>query len=148
MRTTSVAACAAVGVAVVAGCGSTVEAVPADRASDPLCVQVAAAWPQSVAKQERVATTADDQGVAAWGDPAIIARCGVSSPGPTTNDCIEADGIDWVAMPLDDGTRFISYGRSPAVEILVPKAYAPEGMLLPAFAEATAQIPQGERRCL
>lgn len=144
-------AAAAVGVLAVAAlsaCSSTVEVVPADRASDPLCAQVAAAWPETVAKQARVETTSDEQGVAAWGDPAIIARCGVTSPGPTTNDCIDANGIDWVAIPLDDGTRFVSYGRSPAVEILVPKKYAPEGILLPAFAEATAKIPQGESRCL
>lgn len=144
----SVALCAWIAAAALGACGSTVEAVPADRAGDPLCARVAQAWPETVANQSRVATTADDQGVAAWGDPAIIARCGVTSPGPTTHDCIEADGIDWVALPLDDGTRFVSYGRSPAVEILVPKAYAPEGVLLPAFAEATSHIPQGTHRCL
>ncbi len=134
--------------AALAACGSVVEVAPADRAGDPLCAKVAAAWPATVARQNRVATSADDSGAAAWGDPAIIARCGVTSPGPTTHDCIEADGIDWVAIPLDDGTRFVSYGRSPAVEILVPDAYAPEGLLLPAFAEAAAHVPQGERRCL
>lgn len=141
------AACAAVGVAVVSGCGSTVEAVPADRASDPLCVQVAAAWPQSVAKQERVANTADDQGVAAWGDPAIIARCGATSPGPTTDDCVAADGIDWVGRRVEGGMVFVSYGRAPAVEVLVPRQYAPEPLLLGAFAHATGAIPQGPHQC-
>lgn len=144
---TAVAAAATAGMGLLAAC-STIEAVPADRAQDPLCAQVAAAWPQTVGNRQRVETTADDQGVAAWGDPAIIARCGVTSPGPTTHECIDADGIDWVALPLDDGTRFVSYGRSPAVEVLVPSDYAPEGLVLPAFAEATAHIPPGERRCL
>ena len=83
----------------------------------------------------------------AWGDPAVVARCGVTPLGPTTLDCIEVSGVDWVAEPLSDGVRFTTYGRSPAVEVLVPAAYRPEPLLLPAFAEAAKQLPQGTRRC-
>jgi hypothetical protein len=43
--------------------------------------------------------------------------------------------------------RFTTYGRSPAIEILVPRAYQPEPLLLPAFGGAAAAIPQGARHC-
>jgi len=43
--------------------------------------------------------------------------------------------------------RFTTYGRSPAIEILVPNAYKPEPLLLPAFGEAVSAIPAGERHC-
>ena len=56
-------------------------------------------------------------------------------------------GIDWVAHQLTDGVRFTTYGRSPAIEVLVPSAYKPEPLLLPAFGAAAAAIPQGERHC-
>ena len=81
------------------------------------------------------------------GDPAIVARCGVPTPGPTTNDCLTVNDVDWVATPLSDGTRFVTYGRDPAIEVLVPKAYAPEGSLLPAFAPAALALPTTGRKC-
>jgi hypothetical protein len=85
--------------------------------------------------------------VRAWGEPAIIARCGLSPIGPTTDQCLDVSGVDWVAHQLTDGVRFTTYGRSPAVEVLVPSAYKPEPLLLPAFAAAASAIPQGERHC-
>lgn len=84
--------------------------------------------------------------VRAWGDPAIIARCGVSSPGPTTDECFTVDGIDWVGVPLSDGYRFVTYGRSPAIEVLIPKKY--EGWSVAAFTAAAKTIPQGPRHCI
>lgn len=125
---------------------------PAAAGADPACARVAAAWPLQVAGQSRVSVAQDPAGVAAWGEPAIVARCGVAPPPPTTHDCIAADGVDWVARPLPagqggGGTLFLSYGRDPAIEVRVPAAYAPEPLALGAFAEAARQIPQGPHRC-
>lgn len=125
---------------------------PAAAGADPACARVAAAWPRVVAGRERAPVAQDPAGVAAWGEPAIVARCGVPAPPPTTHDCIAADGVDWVARPLPagqggGGTLFLSYGRDPAIEVRVPAAYAPEPLALGAFAEAARQIPQGPHRC-
>ena len=147
-------ATALVTLVVLAGCGSdTPSATVADGAADPLCAKVAAHWPATVGSKAKVsidvtgnppADTAKT--VAAWGDPAIIARCGVAAPGPST-DCIEADSIDWVMSSLSDGKRFVTYGRVPAIEVLVPSAYSPEPLVLSAFDQAAAQIPQNSHRC-
>jgi hypothetical protein len=85
--------------------------------------------------------------VRAWGEPPIIARCGLPAIGPTTDPCLDVSGIDWVAHQLSDGVRFTTYGRSPAIEILVPSAYQPEPLLLPAFRAAASAIPAGQRHC-
>ncbi len=124
-----------------------VSAAAAPDAGDPACAQVAARWPASVGGKARVAVRDDPPAVAAWGDPAIIARCGAATPGPTTDDCIAADGIDWVGRRVGGGMVFVSYGRAPAVEVLVPEQYAPEPLVLGAFAEAARAIPQGPHRC-
>ena len=128
------------------GCSSIDVADPAEAGS-ATCRLVATHWPKTVGGQSRQATSSSSAAVRAWGDPAIIARCGLPPIGPTTDPCIDVSGIDWVAHRLTDGVRFTTYGRSPALEILVPSAYHPEPLLLPAFGEAAAAIPQGERHC-
>lgn len=124
-----------------------VQAAP--RANDPGCAEVAAHWPDQVAGRSRVPLAGDPAGVAAWGDPGIVARCGLDSPPPTTSDCIAAEGVDWVARTAGQGGGmvFLTYGRSPAIELIVPAAYAPEPLLLAAFADAARQLPQGNHRC-
>jgi len=128
------------------GCSSVDVVDPADSGS-AACRAAAARWPETVGGQSRHATSSSSVAVRAWGDPAIIARCGVAPVGPTTDQCLEVSGVDWVAHRLTDGVRFTTYGRSPAIEILVPSDYEPEPLLLPAFSTAASAIPQGARHC-
>jgi Protein of unknown function (DUF3515) len=130
----------------LSGCSSLDVAVPVDAGSTP-CRSAAAHWPKTVGGQARVPTSSSSAAVRAWGDPAIIARCGLPAIGPTTDTCLDVSGVDWVAHQLTDGVRFTTYGRSPAIEVLVPSAYKPEPLLLPAFGPAASAIPQGERHC-
>ncbi len=92
-------------------------------------------------------TDPDSPAVAAWGDPAVVARCGVTAIGPTEVECLEVDGVGWIPDPLSDGTRFTSFGTDPAVEVLVPSAYAPEGLLLPAFGPVAKALPGNGLAC-
>ncbi len=87
--------------------------------------------PEELSGAERRST--NSQATAAWGDPAIALRCGVSPPGPTTDRCISvtgADGtqVDWVMTPLgeaaEDTWQFTTYGQVPAIEVTVPVDYA------------------------
>ena len=134
-------------VAGLLGCSSVEVAVPADAGS-AACRLAAAHWPKSVGGQSLRSTSSSSAAVRAWGHPAIIARCGLPPIGPTTDPCLDVSGIDWVAHQLTDGVRFTTYGRTPAIEILVPSAYQPEPLLLPAFGAAASAIPQGQRHCL
>jgi hypothetical protein len=83
----------------------------------------------------------------AWGDPAVIATCGWPALAPTTQECLDVDGVYWVVERLSDGVRFTTFGRDPAIEVLVPHAYAPEPLLLPAFAPAVRALPENGRAC-
>lgn len=121
-----------------------------DGAADPACGAVASQWPAAVSGREPVAVTPESPAVRAWGDPAIVARCGVATPGPSTDSCISVNGVDWLATPLTDGTRFVTYGRSPALEVLIPAASsgsAAEGSLLPVFTAAAQALPETGRHC-
>jgi Protein of unknown function (DUF3515) len=115
--------------------------------SDPACARLAGRLPATLHGQPRRATSTTSPAVAAWGDPAIVWRCGVAAPGPTQDECTSVDGVDWVRVPLADGSAFTTYGREPAVQLLVPKAYAPEPLLLPALSAVVRAVPQGPHRC-
>ncbi|WP_392542639.1 DUF3515 family protein [Oryzobacter telluris] len=113
----------------------------------PVCASAGILFPQDVSGMERRGTSPSNPSVAAWGDPAVIARCGVAAPGPTETECLEVDGVGWIPTPLSDGTRFTTFGTEPALEVLVPKDYAPEGLLLPAFSEAAKTLPPNGLQC-
>ncbi|WP_230209274.1 DUF3515 family protein [Nostocoides sp. HKS02] len=131
----------------LSGCSSAVEVAAAPSHASPDCARAAARWPSSVATRTRRAVTPQDPSAAAWGDPAVIATCGWPEPGPTSDQCLDIDGVDWVAHPLSDGVQFRTFGRSPALEVLVPKAYAPEPLVLPAFGPAARALPATGRTC-
>ena len=133
--------------ALLSGCSRAVPVTVPAQAADPACTAAAAAWPADVSGRTPVATDPSAPVVRAWGDPAIVARCGVAAPAPTTDDCLTVDDVDWVASPLSDGTRFVTYGRAPAIEVLVPKGPVPEGSLLPAFTAAARALPTTGRHC-
>ncbi|WP_237565633.1 DUF3515 family protein [Ornithinimicrobium cavernae] len=128
-------------------CSSAVKVAPFDGAETPECHAVGAHWPTRVGPAEWRETAVDSVTVAAWGDPAIIARCGAVPPGPTEQLCLDSAGVDWIVEELDDGTSFTTYGRSPAIEVLVPDAYDTPALLLPAFGPAAETVEQGPNRC-
>ena len=128
-------------------CASAVKVTPFEGAETPECHALSALWPARVGSAEPRETAVDSVTVAAWGDPAIIARCGALPPGPTTLQCLDVAGVDWIVEELEDGVSFTTYGRTPAVQVLVPKAYPTPPLLLPAFAPAVETIEQGQNRC-
>jgi uncharacterized protein DUF3515 len=131
----------------LSACSRAVDVTAPVQADSPACVAAGDRWPATVAGQERVETSADNDAVAAWGEPAVIARCGLAALGPTTDECLDVDGVDWVIRQLSDGAAFTTFGRDPAIEVLVPRAYAPEPLLLPAFGEAARALPANGRTC-
>jgi hypothetical protein len=135
------------GAGVLSSCGSAVEVRPPAHAA--ACEPATDRWPTTVARRDRVEVDVDgdDRDAAAWGDPAVIATCGWPALGPTEDECLDVDGVYWVVDRLDDGVRFTTFGRDPAIEVLVPAAYAPEPLLLPAFRDAARALPENGRRC-
>ncbi|MFP5347989.1 MAG: DUF3515 domain-containing protein [Actinomycetes bacterium] len=141
---------ASVGVMVVAGCSApAVHVPPAPSATDPGCARVLASLngADQVAGLQRRGVTS--QSVAAWGNPPVVLRCGVNPPGPTTQACVDVDGVDWVGPPDPEKrpATYTTYGRLPAVEITLPDTKVGMDAVLGEIAPAVAQLPQS-RRCL
>lgn len=110
---------AVVVVPLLAACSRAVPFDAAPDATDPDCAAVVVRLPDTVAGQEGRET--DAQGTGAWGTPAsVLLRCGVEPPGPTTLRCVSVDDVDWIIDESDAPRyRFTTYGRAPAVEVVV-----------------------------
>lgn len=137
----------ALGGLLLTACGGPVEVAVPVAADAPACADVSEYWPDEIAGMSPTETDPDHPAVIAWGDPAVIARCGMPALGPTENQCIVVNGVDWVAEDLGDGTKLTTFGREPAIEVLVPEEHGPGPLLLPAFEEAAKQLPTNDYAC-
>lgn len=142
--------------AVLAGCAPAAQVEPGPHASDPLCGEVLRATPAELGGQDQRSTTS--QSTRAWGDPPIMLRCGVPVLGPTTEHCVTVDSqagppVDWVMREPEDGEvdvlTLTTFGRSPAVEVIVPQEWGGQdhSTILANLAPAVTLIPQ-TRECL
>ncbi|MCZ4498131.1 MAG: hypothetical protein JWQ74_684 [Marmoricola sp.] len=121
---------------VVAGCGSSdgpveVRAYAVPTAGQAACASLVAALPATVADQPRRATKGSPY-AAAWGDRAIVLRCGVGTPKEFDkfSACQRTNGVDWFVPDriINDQRADVlmtTIGRTPAIEVLVPASYRP-----------------------
>jgi hypothetical protein len=59
---------------------------------------------------------------AAWGEPALVLRCGVPAPaglGPAS-EILEVEGVEWFLVESGAGYTFTTVGRAANVELTVP----------------------------
>jgi hypothetical protein len=99
-----------------------------DRAA---CREFLAAAPDELADESRRTVNGSSYAVA-WGDPAIVLRCGVALPKDFPGDpCFTRNGIGW-SIPVeqaDDVDKDIVMTlafRTPVVQLRVPAAYRPD----------------------
>lgn len=134
----------AAGVALAALLTGCAQAVPFDAAPDAAntaCADVVVRLPDTVAEQAQRETNA--QGTGAWGTPAaVLLRCGVTPPGPTEDRCVSVDGVDWVIDETDAPRfRFTTYGRTPAVEVIVDNDVVSGTSAITDLSRAVSAIP-------
>ncbi len=126
-------------------CTTAVGVPAAPGAANPLCAQVIISLPDEVGEGGRRTTTS--QSTAAWGEPAVVLRCGVQSPDATTDLCSTFDGVDWVLTELDGGRLYTTFGRDPGIAVTVPDAGQPPDVVLGALSPAASVVEQ-TRACL
>ncbi|MFT4123385.1 MAG: DUF3515 family protein [Microbacteriaceae bacterium] len=113
----------------------------APDAADVACAAVTVALPETLADLADRDTTA--QATGAWGDPAAVTlRCGVAVPGPSTLPCYELDGVYWLLDDSDDPVyRYTTFGRDPAVQVVVDQSVVSTYSVLSGLSAALAALP-------
>jgi hypothetical protein len=123
---------------VLSACGKEPVSIPTLRLSaddQAVCQRLVNALPDTVAGQSRRKTQPAAALGGAWGDPAIIAQCGVGVPADfsKTSSCTEADGVGWFVpeSQVDDQSADVvmsTAGYRPVLQVTVPAHYRPNGL--------------------
>ena len=99
-------------------------------AQSAACATYVAALPGSLLDVGRRPVTGTHSVVtsmaAAWGDPAIVLRCGVGADYATGFDAdqIKVNGTSWRHRALSNGDEFVSTDAAIRIAIAVPRSYA------------------------
>ena len=123
------------------GCAATVNLEPAENSNDPACAEVSVRYPDEIGGLEQRYTNA--QATTAYGEPAaILVRCGLEPVFASALPCVSAGDVDWL---VDDSAapnfRFISFGRTPAVEVVVDSENASGITSLESLSQAVSKLP-------
>lgn len=106
------------------------------------------AMPESISEQDQRQTTS--QGTTAYGEPAaLVVRCGVTPPQPTTEMCSRVNGVDWIIRETDEPNQWqaTTYGRDPAFEVTFDTTVVPSSTALIDLVSAVSTVDQ-DRECL
>ncbi len=103
-----------------------VSSVEAPDATSPACTTLLAALPDPLATLPRRELVQGDDplltGVAAWGEPAVILRCGTPTPQELT--CSAAvqvvDGVTWLPLYGSGVTTYLAVDRPVRVALTIP----------------------------
>ncbi|MHA3684978.1 DUF3515 family protein [Leucobacter sp. HY1908] len=149
-RSASRIICAAVAAAaattLLSSCASVVPMEPAADANTPACANVIVRLPDKVAGLDKRETNAQSTG--AWGDGGPVQLvCGEEPTGPTTDQCVSVNGVDWVindsAAPV---YRFEAYGRTPGLAVYVDSETVSGTDAVLDLSAVARQLPQ-TRKC-
>ena len=133
-------------VACLAGCGGgpvPVDSPTLPRAAATACSALIEALPGTVGDEQR--REVDGRFGAAYGDPPILVRCGVSRPAELMTDCLSVNGVDWYFQGEGKQDRIAwTVGREPVVQVRIPARYGVSADPLvdvgPAVERATTRI--------
>lgn len=130
----------------LSGCAAAVPMTAAPNAAAVECADVSVRLPGAIDELERRDT--DAQATGAWGTPAsVFLHCGVEVTGPSSLPCFTVRGIDWLRDDADAPTfTFTTYGREPAVRVVVDSTVSSGTAALVAVANAVGTIP-ADRQC-
>jgi hypothetical protein len=86
-----------------------------------ICARVLGALPTTLAGHPARSVSTAPERIVAWGDPAIVLRCGVEPPAEPQGEAV-IGGATWSADERDSTAVFTTKGRAVLVELSVPRA--------------------------
>lgn len=131
------------------GCGFgpvDVEPHTLTTGSADVCESLDGDLPDVVSDAVRRDVEDDPAGIAAWGEPPVVLRCGVGLPPEYEPDAVltELNGVAWLPIDGVGGEFFATVDRDPIVEVAIPEAYEPAVVLTDIGPSILAHVPERE----
>jgi len=133
----------------------SVAAPPPNAAADAPCATLVGDLPTAITTSTGTLSGRPAQStwdyVAAWGNPAIVLRCGVPRPAGLTVDSaafvVAVDNVNFFESKTGSDFVFTAIDRAAYIEVDVPKSYSqpPLGPIASAVAEALPQVCQAQQ---
>jgi len=125
---------------VVAGGPLPVATVGQPGADSAACKRLMPALPGDLDVAHRRTLQGGGSGVAGWGDPPTILRCGMETPQELTcsSPLTVINGVSWLELPTGGETTYLAADRSVRVAVTVPDSAgtAPVSLLSSVIATA------------
>jgi hypothetical protein len=87
------------------------------------CARLAEALPDELDGRQHRGTEPDSPRTSAWGDPAVVLRCGVARPpGLTGSEVVVVDGVGWVLAERPAAYVFTTSDLATYVQVRVPRS--------------------------
>ncbi len=134
----------------------SVAGFPANPASDATCARILQRLPVTLSGLVTRRVSSASASVVAWGDPAVVLRCGVPRPTglvPASADYVQEVGdgagrsVEWLPATGKKQTVWTTIDRRVYVEVTVPGKYDGASMITPlttAVAQATPAVCQAQ----
>ena len=128
------------------GCTNAVSMSAAPSANAAACAAVQVRLPATVDSKFDLRNT-NAQATAAWGDPEVaIYHCGVAVPTVSDLPCFSQGGVDWIRDDRGDQVVFTTFGRSPAVQVVVDSTKTTS--VVQELSDAVSSLPKDGHECL
>ncbi len=128
------------------GPGPVMVAPPVSQGTDTSCSRLRSRLPDTVNGHARRTTKPRSDRVAAWGDPAIVLRCGVPRPSSLGRGDVApfvANGVAWLQHIGGDTVDFTAVDRPVFVEVAIPKKYEGQSGILTDLSDVvSATMPE------
>ena len=119
----------------------------AEFANDPGCADAIVRLPEKLGDYPQRQT--DAQATSAWGEPTVaLLYCGVPVPEASDLPCVPVAGILWLREEVDAGLAFTTYGRDPAVRVVIDTDALSPGVALDDLGNAMSYLPTNGRECV
>ena len=129
------------------GCTNAVSMSAAPSADAAACAAVQVRLPATVDSKFDLRNT-NAQATAAWGEPEVaIYHCGVAVPTVSDLPCFSQGGVDWIRDDRGDQVVFTTFGRSPAVQVVVDSTKT-TSTVVQELSDAVSSLPKDGHECL
>ena len=123
-----------------------VDPPPRSATADRACPPMIAALPTELRDLPLRPVRTSSAHVVAWGEPAVVLRCGMPRPAAFTvgtANLVQINGVNWFVQEQGPRNLWTAVDRSVYVELSVPADYhsAPAAVLSPILAKTLAVEP-------